>query len=68
MRSQVVVVVSVPFTFYRFLIIGMAALVVLAPISLVFYQSFLTAPFFLALPPIALSSPIRISGRRSAPR
>jgi iron(III) transport system permease protein len=45
MRSQVVGV-SVPFTFYRFLIIGMAALVVLAPISLVFYQSFLTAPFF----------------------
>jgi iron(III) transport system permease protein len=37
--------VTIPFTFYRLLTIGIAALVVLAPISLVFYQSFLTAPF-----------------------
>jgi iron(III) transport system permease protein len=38
--------VTIPFTFYRFLIIGLTALAVLAPLSLVFYQSFLTAPFF----------------------
>lgn len=35
-----------PFNFYRFLIIAITALAVLAPLSLVFYQSFLTAPFF----------------------
>jgi iron(III) transport system permease protein len=38
--------VTVPFTFYRFVVIGLTALAVLAPLSLVFYQSFLTAPFF----------------------
>jgi iron(III) transport system permease protein len=38
--------VTIPFTFYRFLIIGLTAVAVLAPLSLVFYQSFLTAPFF----------------------
>ena len=37
---------TIPFTFYRFLIIGLTAVAVLAPLSLVFYQSFLTAPFF----------------------
>jgi iron(III) transport system permease protein len=37
---------AVPFAAYRFLIIGLTALAVLAPLSLVFYQSFLTAPFF----------------------
>jgi iron(III) transport system permease protein len=35
-----------PFTFYRFLVIALTALAVMAPLSLVFYQSFLTAPFF----------------------
>jgi iron(III) transport system permease protein len=38
--------VTIPFTFYRVVIIGVTALAVLAPLSLVFYQSFLTAPFF----------------------
>src|SRR5215470_15515120 len=38
--------VTIPFTFYRFVIIGLTAVAVLAPLSLVFYQSFLTAPFF----------------------
>jgi iron(III) transport system permease protein len=37
---------TIPFTFYRVVIIGLTALAVLAPLSLVFYQSFLTAPFF----------------------
>jgi iron(III) transport system permease protein len=37
---------AVPFVVYRFLVIGITALAVLAPLSLVFYQSFLTAPFF----------------------
>jgi iron(III) transport system permease protein len=37
---------TVPFVVYRFLIIGITALAVLAPLSLVFYQSVLTAPFF----------------------
>jgi iron(III) transport system permease protein len=36
-----------PFTFYRFLVIALTALVVLAPISLVVYQSFLSDPFFM---------------------
>jgi len=31
---------------YRFAVIAVTALAVLAPLSLVFYQSFLTAPFF----------------------
>src|SRR5438046_3121255 len=39
-------VVALPFTLLRVLIIGLTGLVVLAPLSLVFYQSFLTAPFF----------------------
>jgi iron(III) transport system permease protein len=34
------------FTYVRVLVIGLTALAVLAPLSLVFYQSFLTAPFF----------------------
>jgi iron(III) transport system permease protein len=38
--------VTIPFTYYRFVIIAVTALAVLAPLSLVFYQSFLTAPFF----------------------
>ena len=33
-------------SFYRFAIIAVTAVAVLAPLSLVFYQSFLTAPFF----------------------
>ncbi len=37
---------TIPFNFYRFVVIGLTALAVLAPLSLVFYQSFLTAPFF----------------------
>ena len=36
----------VPFVFYRILVIALTALAVLAPLSLVFYQSFLTGPFF----------------------
>jgi iron(III) transport system permease protein len=36
--------VTVPSKSYRFVTIGLAALVVLAPLSLVLYQSFLTAP------------------------
>jgi iron(III) transport system permease protein len=39
---------TIPFSYYRVLVIVVTALVVLAPISLVFYQSFLTAPFFQA--------------------
>ncbi len=31
---------------YRFVVIGLTALAVIAPLSLVFYQAFLTAPFF----------------------
>ena len=38
--------VAIPFTFYRFVVIAVTAAVVLAPLSLVFYQSFLDAPFF----------------------
>jgi iron(III) transport system permease protein len=38
--------VTISFTHYRFGIIAVTALAVLAPLSLVFYQSFLTAPFF----------------------
>ena len=37
---------AVPFVAYRFLVIGITAVAVLAPLSLVFYQSFLTGPFF----------------------
>src|SRR5437868_3557628 len=37
---------AIPFTFYRFVILAITAAVVLAPLSLVFYQSFLDAPFF----------------------
>ena len=37
---------TIPFNLYRFVVIGLTALAVLAPLSLVFYQSFLTAPFF----------------------
>ena len=39
---------TIPFTFYRLVVIAVTALAVLAPLSLVFYQSFLTAPFFQA--------------------
>jgi iron(III) transport system permease protein len=38
--------VTISFTYVRVLVIGLTALAVLAPLSLVFYQSFLTAPFF----------------------
>ena len=37
---------AIPFRYFRFLVISITAIVVLAPLSLVFYQSFLTAPFF----------------------
>jgi iron(III) transport system permease protein len=36
----------VPIVAYRFLVLGITALAVAMPLSLVFYQSFLTAPFF----------------------
>jgi iron(III) transport system permease protein len=48
--------VSIPFTTWRFLIIALTALVVLAPLSLVFYQSVLTAPFFQATARLSLSA------------
>ena len=35
-----------PIIIYRFLVLGVTALAVVAPIALVVYQSFLTAPFF----------------------
>ena len=35
-----------PIVVYRFLVLGITALAVAAPLSLVVYQSFLTAPFF----------------------
>jgi iron(III) transport system permease protein len=41
-----VTIVARRFSVFRLLIIGLTALAVLAPLSLVFYQSFLTAPFF----------------------
>ena len=42
------IALSIPFKYFRFLVIGITAVMVLAPLSLVFYQSFLTAPFFQA--------------------
>ena len=36
----------VPIVVYRFLVIGITTLAVAMPLSLVIYQSFLTAPFF----------------------
>src|SRR3979490_2462265 len=36
----------VPIVVYRFLVLGITALAVAMPLSLVVYQSFLTAPFF----------------------
>jgi iron(III) transport system permease protein len=36
----------IPFVYFRYLVIALTALAVLAPLSLVFYQSFLTGPFF----------------------
>ena len=47
---------AIPFTYVRFLIIGLTALAVLAPLSLVFYQSFLTAPFFQPAARLTLSA------------
>ena len=35
-----------PIAVYRLLVLGITALAVAMPLSLVFYQSFLTAPFF----------------------
>ena len=35
-----------PIAMYRLLVLGITTLVVVAPLSLVIYQSFLTAPFF----------------------
>ena len=37
---------SLSLNLYRIIVIGITAVAVLAPLSLVFYQSFLTAPFF----------------------
>src|SRR3954454_19762873 len=37
---------AIPFAWFRGIVIALTALAVLAPLSLVFYQSFLTAPFF----------------------
>src|SRR5947208_17063988 len=36
----------IPFAYFRVVIIGLTAIAVLAPLSLVFYQSVLSAPFF----------------------
>ena len=47
---------TIPFTFYRVVIIGVTALAVLAPLSLVFYQSFLTAPFFQPTAALSISA------------
>jgi iron(III) transport system permease protein len=44
------------FTIFRFLVIALTALAVLAPLSLVFYQSFLTAPFFQPAARLALTA------------
>jgi iron(III) transport system permease protein len=44
------------FTVFRFVVIGLTALAVLAPLSLVFYQSFLSAPFFQPAARLTLSA------------
>jgi iron(III) transport system permease protein len=44
------------FTSYRYVIIGVTALAVLAPLSLVLYQSFLTAPFFASSAQLGLNA------------
>jgi iron(III) transport system permease protein len=44
------------FTIFRFVVIGLTALAVLAPLSLVFYQSFLSAPFFQPAARLTLSA------------
>ena len=46
MPGQGAVTASLSFNLYRIIVIGVTAVAVLAPLSLVFYQSFLTAPFF----------------------
>src|SRR5438132_583398 len=45
-RAKAASQVTISFNYFRFVVIGLTALAVLAPLSLVFYQSFLTAPFF----------------------
>jgi iron(III) transport system permease protein len=45
-----------PFSLFRVLIIAITAVVVAAPLSLVFYQSFLTGPFFQATARLSLSA------------
>jgi iron(III) transport system permease protein len=47
---------SISFSFYRALIIAVTALAVLAPLSLVFYQSFLNGPFFAPDAKLSLSA------------
>ena len=47
---------TISFTFCRFAIIAVITLAVLAPLSLVIYQSFLTAPFFQAGAQLSLSA------------
>ena len=47
---------TISISFYRFAIIAVTAVAVLAPLSLVFYQSFLTAPFFAADAKLSLSA------------
>jgi len=48
--------VTIPFTFFRLAVIGLTAAAVLAPLSLVFYQSFLTAPFFVPTARLSLNA------------
>jgi iron(III) transport system permease protein len=48
--------VRIPFAYIRVVIIGLTALAVLAPLSLVFYQSFLSAPFFQPAAQLTLSA------------
>src|SRR5262249_62013378 len=47
---------GIPFAYIRFVIIALTAIAVLAPLSLVFYQSFLSAPFFQPAAQLTLSA------------
>ncbi len=47
---------SLSLNLYRIIVIGVTAMAVLAPLSLVFYQSFLTAPFFAANAQLSLGA------------
>lgn len=50
------VALFLPFWLFRLLVIAITAVVVAAPLTLVFYQSFLTAPFFDASAKISLGA------------